>query len=138
MLCSGCQKKLSGGGITKTDIAVSRLLAKLGIDANYVKIVEDEKSIIIITEKKDTSAFIGRGGKNTKQLTQMLKKEVRIIENGNKRQMIEKIVRSPIIGINVVYGNGEKYRIRMHRTRQRISTELISALLGKRVEVVFE
>ena len=138
ILCSGCSKKLEKGEITKTDIDISRALTKAGVVADYVRVVEDAKSIIMIVEQKDIGTIIGRAGKNTKQLTQMLRKEVRIIENGNKRQMIEKIVRSPIIGINIVYAGREKYRIRMHRTKQRVSTELLSAILGKSVEVVFE
>ena len=138
LLCSGCQKRLGKGGISMTDIAVSRALANIGISAGYIKVVEDTKNIIIITESKDTGAVIGRGGKNTKKLTQVLGKEVRVIENASSREMIEKIVRSPIIGINVLYSGGEKYRIRMHKTKQRVSTEMLSAILGKNVEVVFE
>ncbi len=137
-LCSGCSKKLEREEITKTDIAVSRVLAKLGVAADYVKVVEDAKSIIIISERKDVGTIIGRAGKNTKKMSEMLGKEVRVIENAEKRQMIEKIVRSPIIGINVVYAGSEKYRIRMHKTKQRVSTEILSAILGKSVEVVFE
>ncbi len=138
ILCSGCSKKLEKGEITKTDIAVSRAMANLGVSADYVKVVEDAKSIIIIVEKKDVGTIIGRGGKYTKKMSETLGKEIRIIENADKRQMIEKIVRSPIIGINIIYAGSEKYRIRMHKTKQQVSTEILSAILGKSVEVVFE
>ncbi len=138
ILCSGCSKRLEKGEITKTDIDVSRALEKLGVAVNYAKVIEDGKTIIIIANQKTAGTIIGRGGKNTKKMAEMLGKEVRVIENASSKEMIEKIARSPIIGINIVYAGREKYRIRMHRTKQRVSTELLSALLGKSVEVVFE
>ena len=137
ILCSGCQKNLEKGKISNTDIAVSRALTKLDVAVNYVKVVEDEKSIIIIADRENAGAIIGRRGKNTKQLSQTLVKEVRVIENANNKQMIEKIARTQVIGINIVYPDG-KYRIRMHKTRLHVSTELLSAILGKNVEIIFE
>ncbi len=137
ILCSGCSKKLEKGEISKTDIAVSRTLAKIGVDPDFIRAFEDDRSIIVLVSG-DAGKMIGRGGKNTKQLTQILGKEVRIIEKSDNKQMIEKIARTTVIGINIIYGSTEKYRIRMHRTRQRVSTELLAAVLGKNVEVVFE
>ena len=138
LLCSGCSKKLERGEITETDVKISRSLAKLDVEAEYFKVVEDDRSIIIITDKDHTRSMIGRGGKVTRQLSVDLGKEVRVIEKADDKQMIEKVIRSQVIGINVLYGNGEKYRIRMQRTRQRVSTIILSAILGKNVEVVFE
>ncbi len=137
ILCSGCSKKLERGEISKTDITVSRALAKMNLSADYMVTVEDAKTIIIVAGG-DIGAIIGRGGKNTKQLSQVLGKEVRIIEKTGEKQMIEKILRSPIIGINILYSNGERYRIRMHKTKQKVSAELLSAVLGRKVEIVFE
>lgn len=141
ILCSGCGRKLEKGEISSTEVEVSRSLHMLVKDrVNFVKAVADRNKIVVVCEKKDCMPIIGRGGKNVKALSKTLGKEVRIVKKAPEKEMIESILGVPLIGINIVYGNGEIKRLRIDRRfkRLRSDTVMLGKVLGNRYEIVFE
>jgi transcription antitermination factor NusA-like protein len=140
MLCQGCNKLLEDKKITRTDVELTRALEKLGMDVEFSRTLDYPARIIIIAGK-DSGRIIGRQGRTALQLSKLLGKEIDIIEEGDEKKMIEKMLRVPTLGINKVYGQEEKLRIRVERRfRLRIKTDssLISKVLSKPVEIIFE
>lgn len=140
MLCAACNSLLSACKISQTDVDLSRALEKLRLTAEFFNTIDHDNRIIIIAGK-DAGKIIGKGGKNAMSLTKLLGKEIDVIEVGDEKKMIEKMLRVPTLGINKVYGSQEKYKIRIEkRFRQRVKTDsaLMSKVLAKPVEIVFE
>lgn len=140
LLCGACNRLLAEGRITKTDVDVARALTKLEIRSEFYRTVIHGNRIIIIAGA-DAGRIIGKGGKNAKQLGKLLGKEIDVIEHGDEKRMIEKMLRVPTIGINKVYGQQEKYRVRIERrfrTKAKADPALMSKVLSRPVEIVFE
>jgi transcription antitermination factor NusA-like protein len=140
MLCSACNNLLSVGKITKTDIAVSRALEKVAPSIDFFRTFEHRGKIVIIAGK-DSGRIIGKGGKTAKALSKILGKDVDVIEEGDEKKMVEKMIRVPALAVNKVYGKEEKLRVRVEkRFRSRALTDpaLMSKVLSKPVEIVFE
>jgi len=141
ILCQACNAKLESGKITPIEVGISRILHKLGIEAGFIKAVE-RGMVYILADKKNARILIGRNGRNSKKLEAELKKKIRIIENTEEKGVIESILGTDIIGINILYSPKEKYRIRVQRFfRNRVNNEkinVINSLLDKDFEVVFE
>jgi len=140
MLCSGCSKLLSEGKISKTDISVSRALEKLGINAEFTRTFLYENRLIIIAGR-DAGKIIGKSGRHAREISKILGTEVDVIEEGDERKMVEKMLRVPTVGINKVYGAAEKYRVRIEkrfRPRAHADAAFISKVLRKPVEIIFE
>ncbi|MBI4170562.1 MAG: hypothetical protein HY514_02625 [Candidatus Aenigmarchaeota archaeon] len=140
MLCSGCNRLLEEKKITMTDVDLARAIEKLHLTAEFFNTVHHDNRIIIIAGK-DAGKIIGKDGKNATALTKMLGKEINVIEVGDEKKMIEKMLRVPTLGINKVYGSQEKYKVRVEkRFRQRVNIDsaLMSKILAKPVEIVFE
>ena len=140
ILCGACSAKLNRGEITELYVSVCRALRKSGIEADFEKAVENKDFVMIVSS--DASKLIGRGGRNAKKIEELVGKKVRIIEKADKKAMAEKILSTPVIGVNVLYSGDEKYRIRIQSIyRRKISQGMISVaedILGKKVEVVYE
>jgi transcription antitermination factor NusA-like protein len=140
MLCSGCNKLLREGMLTRTDIDVARAIEKMKLNASFTRTI-DYSSRIIIIAGKDAGRIIGKSGKNAKELSRILGKEIDVIEEGNEKKMIEKMLRVPTVGINKVYGGVEKYKVRVEkrfRLQARADSMLMSKVLAKPVEIIFE
>lgn len=141
LLCHACNSKLGAGEITDSDVGIARALHKLSIGADFIKSV-DKGMVYILADKKNAKILIGRGGKNSKKLESVIKKKVRIIEKAEEKEVIENVLGTDIIGINVLYTPKEKYRIRVQRIfRNRVNNEhvhVLNSLLGKDFDVVFE
>src|SRR3989338_4095320 len=90
ILCSGCQRKAESGMISKTDIEVSRTLTKVvNTKTDFVRATEHKNQLVIVCEKKDAKLIIGRGGKNVREISKLLGKDVRVIENSDEKKMLE-------------------------------------------------
>ena len=140
MLCQACNKLLEEKKISGTDIKVSRALEKISMNAEFSRTIDCENKIVIIAGK-DSGKIIGRQGKNAMRLSKLLGKEIDVIEEGDEKKMIEKMLRVPTLGINKVYGSEEKYKVRVEkrfRPRIKSTTALISKVLSKPVEIIFE
>jgi transcription antitermination factor NusA-like protein len=140
MLCSGCMRLLEEGKISSIDVALSRALEKMNLNVEFFRTLNHSNRIIIIAGK-DSGRIIGRQGKTAMQLAKVLGKEIDVIEEGDEKKMIEKMLRVPILGINKVYGKEEKLRVRVERRfrqRVRVDSSLMGKVLCKSVEIIFE
>lgn len=143
ILCGGCMRKVESGLISGTDVAVSRALNRLAdgkARVEFLQAAEHDGKIIIVCEKKYSKPIIGRGGKSVRELSKALGKEVRVIEKADEKTMIENILGSRVIGINIVYGKKETKRIRVDKERRRLRGDaaLLGKILGSRYQIVFE
>lgn len=140
-LCSACNDKLARGELSDVTVAASRLLHKLDVQ-DYAARMVDTGMLFIVAKKGTASKVVGRGGRNVKQLEDALRKKVRIVEAGEKQQLTQGVLGVPVVGINIVYGPAERYRVRVSRVYQRRvdhqAIRALDALLGRQVEVVFE
>lgn len=127
--------------MTDLDVAVSRSLHKIDDKADFVKAVGVD-TVFIVAKHGGAPKIVGRSGKNVRQLERELGKKVRIIENSDTRSMTEAVLGVPVVGVNIVYNSGEKYRVRVSRVyRRRITEQALQALnsiLDKPADVVFE
>jgi len=141
ILCQACNSRLEEGKITQLDVNISRILHNLGVGAEFVKAVNNGM-IYILADKRNSRLLIGREGRTSKKLESELKAKVRIIENAEDRGVIERVLGTNIIGINILYSPKETYRIRLQRVfRNRVKDEHVAAinsLLGKNYELIFE
>ncbi len=141
MLCQACNGKLSKGEIAPVEVEIVRALHKLEIEADFVRAVYDG-FVYILADKRDARLLIGRGGRNSKKLELEMKKKVRIIENADEKEVIERVLGADIIGINIVYSPRQTRKIRVQRLfRHRVkpdSVKALGSLLDKEYEVVFE
>jgi transcription antitermination factor NusA-like protein len=141
-LCNACSKKIQAGAVSEADVALSRALFKLGIEANFMKSVDAVNHVIVVSDKGNSGLLIGRAGRNAKRLSTMMGKNVRIIEHVNDEKMlIERVLGNPVLGINKIYGQNELYKIRLeNRFKKRTDKmdSVVSKLLGKNVKFIFE
>lgn len=141
ILCQACDNALKTGRITKADVDLSRAVHKLGINADFLKSA-DSGLLYILADRKDARILIGREGRNSRKLEAALKRKLRIIEKRDEKDIIEKVLGTDIIGVNVLYTPKERYRIRVQKIfRNRVKPDSVAALkdlLGKDYEVVFE
>jgi len=140
MLCSGCNKLVSEGKISQTDIDLSRAMEKMKLQAEFFRTIDHENRIVIVAGK-DAGKIIGRAGKNAAAIGKSLGKEIDVVETGDERRMIEKMLRVPTLGINKIYGQEEKYKVRVEKRfkpRIKASPSLVGMIIGKQVEILFE
>jgi transcription antitermination factor NusA-like protein len=142
LLCGGCSRKLEKRIITETDVNVSRAVFKLGFDAEFLRSVDSDKCIVLLADSRNSGLLIGRGGRNARRLSIMLGKDIRVIEQINdERKLIEKIINTPVLGINKIYGKSELYKVRLERRfKNRVENlvPLVSKVINKDVTIVFE
>lgn len=140
MLCSGCTRRLERGELAQRDIDLARAINRLGVDAGYLKCIESNSRIVVVAEKLDTKRLIGKQGVIVKKLSVMFGKPVKVVERAEKKLMVEEVLNVPVIAINVVYAGSEHYKIRIEsRLKSRVKdTSVLSEILGKNAEVVFE
>ena len=141
MLCSGCQQKLERGEISNTDVELVRAINKIQLDAEFIRSVETGRKIYIIANKDDSRKLVGRQGKNVNQLSNLLKKDIQIVKNGEEKKMIESILSVPIIAINIIYSSEEIRKIRVEknlRSKIKSNENDLEKIFGKKYRIVFE
>ena len=120
ILCLACREKMDRGDITESDVNVSRSLFEVSDrfrslrSITITKVIETPNNIILVPEKGDAARIIGKGGTIAKELTKLLGKNVRIIEQtSDRREFIEKMIfPATISAMNVLYTDkGEVLKI---------------------------
>ena len=155
ILCPGCQQKLDQGKVSELDVKIARALHKSSARNKEVRDITYERSIlvdslaILIVDKKDLPAFMGKGGKLLKSLSNQLKVTVRVLGDLKDPKVVANDLVRParLLGINTVFAvdGTDKYKIRIAQEdaqKMPLSLEelekLINNLTGQEVSVVFE
>ena len=154
ILCSGCEHKLKEGKISPLDVKISRILFELaqkyhGLDKiNFKRAIEAKGLIVLLVGRGEISVVVGKGGKVIRNLTEILRSKVRVIEEGAEihKQVQDIITPAKVHGINILYSSrGEEHRVRISRASLKILPANIDAiqalfakLTDKNVELVFE
>lgn len=140
ILCAKCASLIEKGEITETEASVSRAINTLsketGMEIKFLRILPTKDTVIIIADSQNAGKLIGLGGRNVRRLSQLLLGDVRIIENGPERHMIENVLRVQVAGVNKIYGGREAYRIRIRRkdlSYAQRSLFILEHVLGKKV-----
>ncbi|NYZ79786.1 hypothetical protein H0N95_00880 [Candidatus Micrarchaeota archaeon] len=142
-LCPSCSERVQSGAVSPLDVSVSRFMK--GLEEKYaitgVDLVKthDIDSFIIIVGRGKISGMIGREGRNIRLMSSEFKKKVRIIKEGDVRQMVADLV-SParITGVNVLYtSEGEKFKVVIPSSDRR-KIYMDEKTLNKAVEALFK
>ncbi|MBI4044858.1 MAG: hypothetical protein HY392_04065 [Candidatus Diapherotrites archaeon] len=111
-LCIECKKKLSSSEITELEVVVSRALGKISknapiTNAQFHRAIELEDVIVLLCSG-NLGSFIGKQGRSVAELSKILGKKARIIENTkNEKKTIQDLIGScRIIGIEKKFAPG--------------------------------
>ncbi len=152
-LCEDCRKKLDNNIITQKEIELAKSiykLAKIHPELNEVEIkhIIDIGKILVFVEPQDVKKIIGPGSQYVRELSDMVKKYVRInaIPRSTKGFIKSLLGNVPINRIDTIYTNdGELFRIcinRRYSSKISISPEnfgkIMKELSNKNIELVFE
>jgi len=153
ILCDGCASKVGDLGIKIDEIIAFRKLNKIGNKYKILKevsverVLDTPKMFLIITDKENASKIIGRNGGMIKKLGEDLGKPIRVINDINNVENFVKNVfyLNPIIGVNVLYGEKELYKIRFPKSEkdqllldQEKFLNFFRSVFGSEAQIVFE
>lgn len=155
MLCLGCEEKLRKGEITQLDVDVARAIYKLSEKYKPLEKIRfrgtmsADDLVVIFVERGDLPLLVGKGGRVSRELSQILGKKIRVVEKTNnfKELVANLIAPASLLGINIVYSpnGGTYYKIRVDkRTAWRLPMPIVSLeallrkLADKDVKVVLE
>ncbi len=152
ILCSACQHRLEAGEISRSDIEVSRKIYKLSEkikvlrNAEIKKVIETENTVIIVSENGAAHNLVGKDGLAVKKISDMLGKNVRVIEDSKDiRDFIQKLLFPvAVLTMNVVYGeNGEYLKVVVAKGKKLpLSSEdfgkVMEKVFGRKVKIAFE
>ena len=152
ILCPVCSKKLEDGKISDADINVSRFLFRLSDkiktlkDISVEKVIDHEKTIVIVSGKGDGRKIVGKAGSVVKALAKEFKKSIKVVEKTeNMLDFISRVI-SPakILAVNKIYtpeGQILKFIVPA-KNKIYVSTDLVGRivndLFNKKVEFDFE
>lgn len=154
VLCSGCKSKLENKEIGQADIDLARALFKLSsrhpaLERAEFKKTEDFKNLLLVTVPKGCAGqFIGKKGIFIKDISTMLNKKIKVIEETNDvKELIQQILfPARLLGVNVIYTqkNKETYKVRVPRVdKNKVAEtedleEVFRLVLGGKTNIVFE
>jgi transcription antitermination factor NusA-like protein len=150
ILCSGCKRLIDEGKITVPDINVSRKIFEVSErfkspkTVTIKRVIETDNNILIVPVEGDASKIIGKEGLIVRELSRIMGKNVRVIEETrDKREFIERIVfPAKVSGMNVLYTeDGEVLKVVLNR-KPGISEENLREIMkevhGDNVRIVSE
>lgn len=150
ILCTACKEKLDRGDISEDDVNISRSIFEASEKFKSLrgvtikKIIETPNSIVIIPERGDAAKIIGRGGSIVKEISKILNKNVRVIEETrDKHEFIEKMIfPASISAINVLYTEeGEVLKVivsndkPLHVSEENLR-EVVKQVFGQEVRII--
>lgn len=136
------------------DVKVSRVLFELarkyrGLDKiNFKRAIEAKGLTVLLVGRGEISVVVGKGGKITRKLTEIIHSKVRVIEEGADihKQIQDILIPTKVRGINILYSSrGKEYRIRIPRANLKLLPAgidtlqaLFAKLTDKNIKLVFE
>ncbi len=152
ILCTACQKKLDEGLISEADIKISRKIHELSEkikvlrEAEIKKVIETQKTIIIIANKGTADKLVGKGGIAVRKIGEVLGKHVKVVEESeNLKEFVQNLLFPvPVLTINTLY-TAEREILRVlvpKRSRLSMSVEefkrIMKIVFNKDAEIIFK
>ncbi|NCN39348.1 MAG: hypothetical protein COY38_00490 [Candidatus Aenigmarchaeota archaeon CG_4_10_14_0_8_um_filter_37_24] len=153
ILCGSCAKRVGESLIKIDEIEMFRKLEKLTRkyallkDVEIQRIIDSPNMLLILAGKENASKIIGKEGGMIKKLSQDLGKQIRVIAGmSNLEDFVKEIFFSTnILGINVIYGERDMYKIRLPSAEREILpidpdkfSKAANSIFGVDAELVFE
>lgn len=117
LLCPACTKKIEQHEISKTDIDIARVLYKIE-KKSVVMDFELKKSVqldgfILVLAAGNIAPLIGKGGRIVRLISEEIGKKVRIVAEGDFKDMIQDLVfPARVHGVNILHSQeGEEYKV---------------------------
>jgi len=112
--------------MSKEEVELFRKLNKLSKSIKVLEEVEVKRivsngKIVIVVGKGQAARFIGKNGANIKKLKKFLKKSIKVVEEDTdiKTFVQSMIFPIPVLGVNIMYGENERYIIRIPKVEER-------------------
>jgi transcription antitermination factor NusA-like protein len=146
--CAACQRKLESGEVTKTELAIARVLAQenLPAQAGFERALELKDAVLVFT--LSPAAVIGRKGNTVKALAKALGKKIKVIDDAAEphAKISEVLLPARVLGINTVFKSGGKeFHVRVPRGEARLLPDspaalnsLLAQFLGAPASIVLE
>ena len=150
ILCSACNGKLVSGEISESDVNVSRAVLHASEKFKSLrgvtvrKVIDTPNSMILIPEKGESAKIIGKMGLIVKELSRIIGKNVRVIEETpDKREFIEKMIFPvKVSAINVLFTDeGEMLKVIVTRKppiSEEALREVVKRVYGEDIRLVNE
>ena len=153
ILCDGCATKVGEQLIKVDEIKMFRTLNKIGKkyeplkDVEIHRLIDSPRMLLIMTDRENASKVIGKKGGMVKKLGKDLGKQIRVVtEMSSLEDFVKEMFYStPILGINVVYGEKDEYKVRIPLSEEQelpIGPEkfakVANSIFGVNAELVFE
>lgn len=154
VLCPRCREKLRSGKVSDLDIKIAKLLFELETKypslqkVSFHNAYDVDGILAIVVGNGDLQRFFSDGGKTPRELSDLVRKRIRILEKkGDTRGFLEDLLApAPITAINTIWlpdGSTETRVIVSGRSRRlplKISVlkELAKKIRGITLRVTFE
>lgn len=153
ILCEACAAKVGEKLIKLEEIKSFRTLNKLARRYKPLKYVEvnrvinSDNMLLVMTNRENASKIIGKSGGMVKRLSKDLGKQIRVVSGvSNIESFVKEIFHtSPILGVNVVYGEKDEYKVRISSSEKdklpidpEKFSKIANSIFGVSAEIVFE
>ena len=153
ILCDGCATQVGERLIKVDEIKMFRQLNKIMKkykplkDAKIDRIVDSKNMLLIMTDRENASKIIGKKGGMVNRLSKDLEKQIRVVADmSNLKDFVKEMFFStPILGVNVVYGDKDKYKVRIPSSEQAMLpidpekfSKIANSIFKVDAELVFE
>jgi len=153
ILCDGCATNVGEKLIKVDEIRMFRTLNKLAKryeplkDAEIQRVIDSPNMLLIMTDKENASKIIGKKGGMIRRLSKDLGKQIRVIADVSTLEdfIKEMFYSAPILGINVVYGEKDEYKVRVPSSEEKMLpiepekfSKIVNSIFGVDAELVFE
>lgn len=114
LLCSACQEKIKKGLYKEKDLEISRKILEFAekekglTEVEYKKSIERNGVLVLVFRRGSLDKLMSSGGiKLIKTLEKEFKQEIRVIEEGNRQEIIRNLIPATIKSYNTIYYPGE-------------------------------
>jgi transcription antitermination factor NusA-like protein len=121
LLCDKCARNVGDNLIKIDEIKMYRTLNRVSKkfsllkDVEIQRVINAKKVVLILANKENASKIIGKEGGMVERLSKSIGKQIRVVsEMSTLEDFVEEIFYStPIIGINVIYGEKDQYKVKI-------------------------
>ena len=116
-------------------------------DVEVQRVINGKNLILILADKENASKIIGKEGGMVERLSKSIGKQIRVVSEMSTLEdfVKEMFYSTPIIGINVVYGEKDEYKVKIplsEKGRLPIKldkfSKIVKSIFAVDAEIVFE